>query len=74
MEFFEGIAKLPKPADIKEFETIFIYLEHEGVTTKRDREGYNAWSDVDNLRAKKKADFIQTHLRLNTTSKIAEVK
>ena len=64
------------PADIKDFETVFAYLEKEGGITKRQREGYNVWSDVDGMRAKKRADFIQEHSLegLNTADKISKVK
>ena len=74
----EAVVKVAKgvPADIKEFETVFAYLEKEGGITKRQREGYNVWSDVDGLRAKKRATFIQEHSLegLNTEGKFSKVK
>ena len=74
----EAVAKVAKgvSADIKDFVTVFTYLEKEGGITKRQREGYNVWSDLDGSRAKKRSNFIQEHSLegLNTERKFSKVK
>ena len=78
MEKIEENAKLPKgvTADIREFETIFAHLEKGEAVTKRQREGYNLWSDVDRMRGRKRSDFLKEHSLegLSTADKISKVK
>ena len=59
----EANAKLSKgvPADKREFETIFAHLDKGEAVTKKQREGYNLWSDVDKMRGKKRSDFLKEH-------------
>ena len=51
-------------------------MEKGEAVTKRQREGYNVWSDVDRMRGKKRADFILEHSleRLSAADKVSKVK
>ena len=64
------------PSDIKEFETVFAYSEKEGELPRDIGRGIMCGSNVDGLRAKKRANFIQEHSLegLNTEGKLSKVK